>query len=241
MQRNIKKQRILLLISLCVSAQLFAGAPPIIPFEEGERFNLSLSKLNFNRVYVEGEKITQVSYPEGTFVVDKSELDVPESREGSVYLKPAFEAPLTVFFATDKGHHFSITVNADETYGKTLRLALRETTQRHYIRKDTSDVSLVDEVMESIKAGEIPKDFHRASVVSRPFYIKKDIKVSLEKEFIGKEYKAYVYRIENKAGHVIDLTPALFNNQKAESLSLSADTLNPKQIAYLYGLYPNEG
>ena len=118
-----KVQRILFLASLLCSGMATAGSiPSVISFEEGEQFNLSLSSINFNRVFVEGEKIIKLSYPERAFTVDKSEMDDPNSIEGSIYLKPAFDVPITLFLTTDKGHHFSLTITPNEAVGKTLKL-----------------------------------------------------------------------------------------------------------------------
>src|SRR3990167_4719347 len=119
---------------LLISSIVLAGTiPPVIQFEEGEQFNISLSHINFNRVFVEGEKITKLRYPMGTFVVDKSEFNNPDGSDGSVYLKPVFDAPITVFFATDKGHHFSFTIKSNESAGKTLQLLVKNQTQLKYV------------------------------------------------------------------------------------------------------------
>ena len=228
--------------SLLISSIVLAGTiPPVMQFEEGEQFNLSLSHINFNRVFVEGERITKLRYPTGTFVVDKSEFNNPESSDGSVYLKPVFDAPITVFFATDKGHHFSFTIKSDESSGKTLRLLVKNQTQLKYVKRDVPNISETDAVIAAMKAGEVPQHFKSIRIIPEPFYVKKDIKVILEKQYQGDRLSGYIYRIENKSSHEMALSTALFSHKKAEALSLSQDSLAPKQVAYLYGLYNNEG
>ena len=234
------KGLVLLALPLLFSQSVFAGAlPASIPFEDGEQFNLSLSGINFNRVFVEGEKITQLSYPAGAFAVDKSEMESSDGKEGSVYLKPMSDAPLTVFFTTDKGHHFSLSVKASETFGKTVRMSMKRQTAVRYVKADVADVSAVDEAMLAMKLGDVPKDFNVVRIKSRPFYVNKDIKVSLEKQYQGETLTGYVYRLENKAGPEVKLTTSLFSHKKADMLALSEDTLAPKKVAYLYGLYSN--
>ena len=228
--------------SLLVSSIVLAGTiPPVMQFEEGEQFNLSLSHINFNRVFVEGEKITKLRYPTGTFVVDKSEFNNSDASDGSVYLKPVFDAPITVFFSTDKGHHFSFTIKSDESSGKTLRLLVKNQTQLKYVKHDTPNMSETDAAIAAMKAGVVPQHFKSVRIIPEPFYVKKDIKVILEKQYQGDRLSGYVYRIENKSNHEMPLSTALFSHKKAEALSLSEDTLAPKQVAYLYGLYNNEG
>lgn len=232
----------LMLSMMLLGTFSFAGQiPVVIPFIEGEQLNVSLSRVNFNRVFVEGEKIVQVSYPQGGFDVDKSETSVPDLKEGSVYIKPMFDAELTVFFATDMGHHFSMTVKADDAFGKTLRLLSKNQKTLEYVKAPATEVTAIEEVMQAMIAGEIPRDFKNERVVPRSFYVKKDLKLSVEKLYRGENLTGYVYRIENKANHDVALTTALFANQKAESLSLSTDKLGIGQVAYLYGLYSNQG
>lgn len=235
------KYAIVLLSLLCSGITCAGAAPSVITFEEGEQFNMSLSSINFNRVFVEGETIVKLSYPQGSLTVDKSEMDKPDIVEGSVYIKPNFEVPITLFLTTDKGHHLSLTLTPDESSGKTLRLVARAQTKSNYVKSDTPDVSEVDEVMAAMKAGEVPKDFNVAPAISRPFYVKKDIKVTLEKRYLGTRFEGFIYRLENTSNHEIALTTDLFSNHSAQSLSLSDEQLQPKKTAYLYGLYSNEG
>jgi conjugal transfer pilus assembly protein TraK len=237
-----KVQRILFMASLLCSGMATAGSiPSVISFEEGEQFNLSLSSINFNRVFVEGEKIIKLSYPERAFTVDKSEMDDPNSIEGSIYLKPAFDVPITLFLTTDKGHHFSLTITPNEAVGKTLKLMAKTQTKLKFVKNDVSDLNQNEEVLAAMKAGEVPHDFHLERTLSRPFYIKKDIKVVLQKHYQGESLTGYVYSLENISNHEVALTTELFSNNKAQTLSLSDEHIAPKKVAYLYGLYSNEG
>lgn len=228
-------------LGILSSSLVFSGAPPlVIAFEEGEQFNLSLSNLNFNRVFVEGETITQLNYPEGSLTVDKSEMDKTESTESSVYLKPNFEVPITLFLTTNKGHHLSLTLTPGGAIGKTLRLVAKAPTKLNYVKSNTPDLTEVDEAIAALKAGETPKGFNEKNIIPSPFYIKKDIKVTLEKQYQGGGLTGYVYRLENKSKHEIALTTDLFSHRFAKRLSLSDETLLPKKVAYLYGLYSNQ-
>jgi conjugal transfer pilus assembly protein TraK len=244
MQPNIYSKAIksVFLTSLLCSGSATAEIKPsVIPFEEGSQFNVSLSNINFNRVFVEGEKIIKLSYPERAFTVDKSEMEDPNSTEGSIYLKPTFDVPITLFLTTDKGHHFSLTITPQEAVGKTLKFVTKRQTKLDFVNNNVGDLNQNEEVLAAIKAGEVPHDFHLKRTLSRPFYIKKDIKVILQKQYQGEALTGYVYRLENTSNHEIPLTTALFSNNKAITLSLSDEKIAPKKVAYLYGLYSNEG
>lgn len=235
-------------MALCLlgANTVFAGdLPSVLAFEEGEQFKVALSRINFNRVFVEGESIIKLSYPEQALTVDKSEMDKPDSKEASVYIKPNFETPITLFITTDKGHHLSLTLSPDESAGKTLRLALKTKTKLTYVKADVlepeSAVDVATEAMAAMKEGQVPNEFKVEAVKPRPFYLKKDIKVSLEKQYLGKDLMGYVYKLENRSNHEIEISTDLFANNLAKSLSLSQEHLAPKEVAYLYGLYGNQG
>ncbi len=237
-----KALRIMFLASLVCSGMATAGAiPSVISFEEGEQFNLSLSRINLNRIFVEGENIIKLSYPEKTFTVDKCEKDSPDCTYDSIYLKPVFDIPITLFLTTDKGHHFSLTITPNEAVGKTLKLVAKTQTKLKFVKNDVSDLNQNEEVLAAMKAGEVPHDFRLERTLTRPFYIKKDIKVVLQKLYQGESLTGYVYRLENTSNHEVALTTELFSNNKAQTLSLSDEHLAPKKVAYLYGLYSNEG
>ena len=240
MQNTIKQQGRVFLLGLMVSQALFAiDAPKAIAFEEGAHIEMSLSSMNYNRIFVEGETITDLRYTQGAFLVEKGDPQNTDSIEDSVYLKPLLNTPFTIFFTTDKKHHVSLTVKPDVSVGKTIRLVLKHQSTLRYVKRE-SDESQIDLAMAAMKAGESPKDYREERVIPRPFYVRKDIKVSLEKHYQGPELSGYVYRIENKSNHEIALSTALFSHKRAESLSLSDDSLKPKKIAYLYGLYRHE-
>lgn len=239
-----KTIKILFLTGFLCSGSATAGVmPAVISFEEGSQFNVSLSSINFNRIFVEGEKIIKLSYPERAFTVDKSEMDDQSSMEGSIYLKPAFDVPITLFVTTDKGHHFSLTITPQEAVGKTLKLVAKPQSKLNFVNNEVDDLNPNENeaVLLLMKEGKVPKDFHLERTYSRPFYIKKDIKVILQKHYQGEALEGYVYRLENTSNHEVALSTALFSNHKALTLSLSDERLLPKKVAYLYGLYRNEG
>lgn len=237
-----KVKQSFLLLGLCCSSLAFSGTPPaVIAFEEGERFDFTLSSINYNRVYVEGETIIKLSYPQGSISLDESEKERSDIEEKSVYIKPNFEVPVTLFVTTDKGHHFSLTLTPDETYGKTLRLIPKNQTRVAYVTPHVTEPSEHEAIMAAMKEGLNPKDFNAIPTVPRPFYVKKDLKVTLVKQYKGADLAGYVYKIENTSNHEIALSTDLFSHRKAQSLALSEEQLAPKKVAYLYGLYRNEG
>ncbi|ERH42685.1 hypothetical protein N751_16510 [Legionella pneumophila str. Leg01/11] len=106
------------LISLCIAylgCVTCAEAQTRLNVEENETIELTLSHSDFNRLFVEGDKITTLRYPEGT-------LRVENDKDGSVYLEVREEKPFTLFVTTERGTHFSALIKASEMTGQTIGL-----------------------------------------------------------------------------------------------------------------------
>lgn len=224
---------------LMLSASLFAGNTPVtMTFEEGEQFVLPLSQLNYNRLFVEGERIVKVSYPKGAFIVDQTQEAI-DDMDGSVYIKPMTDIELTVFITTNRLHHFSLTVKPNQTLGKTFRFVPKGVEKIARVMQRKAERYQADDAMSDIMNGKIPSGFREVSTQPNPFYLHKTLKLTLMKQYQGESSSAYVYRIENTADKALDLNPSLFANQKLMAVEFSENSLAPHQSAYLYGLYRN--
>lgn len=106
------------IISLCIvylGCVPFAKAQTRLNVEENETIELTLSHTDFNRLFVEGDKITTLRFPDG-------DLRVENDKDGSVYLEVREEKPFTLFVTTERGTHFSATIKASEMTGQTIGL-----------------------------------------------------------------------------------------------------------------------
>lgn len=90
-------------------------AQTILNVEENETIELNLSRTDFNRLFVEGDKITKIRFPEGN-------LSVENDKDGSIYLDVKEEKPFTLFVTTQSGSHFSATIKTGEMTGQTIGL-----------------------------------------------------------------------------------------------------------------------
>jgi len=222
-----------------ISSTLFAGIKPLgLRFEEGESFQFSLSKFNFSRIYVEGEKIVRVRVPQGTFVIEKAQMEPEEEAvsAGSVYMKPKFDAEITAYFTTDKGHHFSLRVKPDESAGKTIRMISMKPKPVIHWKKNEGYVQRLEQVMNSMLQDKKPEGFDGMSVSDKPFFVQKNLKVQLEKFYRGEKLTGYVYRVQNTAKQARTLKPSLFADIGVKAMVLTETHLNPHQSVYLYSI-----
>ncbi|KTC67800.1 type-F conjugative transfer system secretin TraK [Legionella bozemanae] len=232
----MKSLQILMLSSL-LSTSLHAGnTAATLKFEEGERFALSLSSLNFNRIDVEGERIVKVSFPEHSFIVEQS-FDAEDDLDGAVILKPLAHIPLTVYFTTNLNHHFSATISPTEDLGKTIKLVSKKLKGFDYAKAQEQSQYQHSDLMTALMEGTQPSGFQEVGIKPTTFRLHKQLKVTLVKQYRGKESSGYVYRIENQSNKPMELTPTLFEHPKLVTMELSEKMLQPSQTAYFYGIY----
>lgn len=227
----------LLVLSTLLSTTVYAGnTASTFKFEEGERFTLSLSSLNFNRIDVEGERITKVSFPEHSFIVEQSK-EVQDDLDGAVVLKPLAHIPLTVFFTTNRNNHFSVTISPSEDLGKTINFVSKKLKGFDYAQAKEKGQYQTSDLMTSLIEGAAPDGYQEITIKPTTFTLHKHLKVTLTKQYQGQGTSGYVYRIENQSKNAMELTPALFEHPKLVTMELSEKVLQPKQSAYFYGIY----
>jgi len=214
-----------------------AGSPLVTyKFEEGEQFNLALSSLNFNRIDVEGERIVKISFPEQAFIVELSKEEQGDV-DGAVVLKPLAHIPLTVYFTTNRNHHFSATVTPSEDLGKTIRFVSKQLKGFEFVESKAQEKYQASDVMSAMMEGLLPPGYREVSIKPDSFRLRKHLKVTLLKQYQGSDSAGYVYRVENQSNQNIELTPSLFENPKLMTMELSERVLQPGQAAYFYGIY----
>jgi conjugal transfer pilus assembly protein TraK len=81
--------------------------------KENETIELTLSRNDFNRFFVEDDKITTLRFPENY-------LGVENDKDGSVYVSVKYDKPFTLFVTTEKGTHFSAVIKLSDTLGQTI-------------------------------------------------------------------------------------------------------------------------
>ncbi|CEG59341.1 type-F conjugative transfer system secretin TraK [Legionella fallonii] len=227
----------ILVLSCVLLTSLHAGnTAALLKFEEGERFTLSLSSLNFNRIDVEGERIIKVSFPEHSFIVEQSK-ETEDDLDGAVVLKPLAHIPLTVYFTTSLNHHFSATISPTEDLGKTIKLVSKKLKGFDYAKAKEQSQYQNSDLMTALMEGTQPSGFQEVEIKPTTFRLHKQLKVTLVKQYRGKDSSGYVYRIENQSQKPMELTPTLFDHPKLVTMELSEKMLQASQTAYFYGIY----
>lgn len=242
-----------ILILALLSSSVFATTMPV---KDGENIDLVLSRINFNRLSVQDDQITEIRFLQGSFTVEKNEKpgETGEPRfNESIYLRPVFDDELTLFVETRKKHHFSIRVHSDEKTGKDIELVMTSLPKIWQPARADQDEKVdeeveadnvspsFDEIIADMEANQVPKGFDEVKVAGQPFYLRKNIKLKLEKTFKGNGLGGYVYRVENKDSRPIEIKNEWFlDNKNLRAIRLSENVLAPGESAWLYSVYSDE-
>jgi conjugal transfer pilus assembly protein TraK len=102
-------------IALALLSTVAMGANSI-PVKDNSDIALTLSQGNYNRLVVKNDKIMEAVFPPNAMAIKRDEQD------GSVYVMLSAANPFTLFLTTEAGRHFSVTLNGEESLGKTIEL-----------------------------------------------------------------------------------------------------------------------
>src|SRR5215212_8669243 len=140
------KAKITAFLSLMsLSFSLFGETPLHFSFIEGEKIKIELSSLEFNKIKVMGEDIIEVSFPDGAFAIEAPLNE--EQDDGSIYLKTQYDQPLTAFFTTNKGHHFSLLIGSKGNLSKTIELSNKKEERLHFAKLNSNNDSIAKDIM----------------------------------------------------------------------------------------------
>jgi conjugal transfer pilus assembly protein TraK len=204
-------------------------------FRDNTDLNVSLSDSNYNRLVVRGDKITQAHFPEGRMAI-KNEVD------GSLYVMVGSKEPFTLFLTTESGHHFSVTVNTEQSLGKTIEFisqtpvvariasAQDKVTQVQNLPGAQAITALMTSMIKTEQASGFELHHHYGKVIR----LQRGLILTPKITYTGLDLKGEVMEIYNGSTLPQDLMESWFTDKDVKAVSLSLTTLAPKQKAYLY-------
>lgn len=204
-------------------------------FRDNTDIPVALSDSNYNRLVVKGDKITQAHFPEGRMAIRNEE-------DGSLYVMLGSHEPFTLFLTTESGHHFSATVNAESSLGKTIEFVPQTAVPAHLAEvKATPNQSAkppmgdaIAHLMTSMISKDKPAGFDEKHHYGRVIRLQQGLMLTPKTTYQGLQLNGEVMEIYNGGKLPLDLNEAWFADNDVKAVSLSAITLAPKQKAYVY-------
>ena len=197
------------LVLMLFSVAFTSYAAKVQQFADNQNIEVQLSKLNYNRLFVANDVIKKAHF-------SKDALSIEYEADGSVFIDLLIAEPFTVFFSTEHGHHFSVTVNPIDELGQTVELIPNTpSVKAQKFEKKTAYEETVTKLIQAMMNNQIPAGYGG-------------------KQYMGDAYVGEVVTIYNRSKVPVKLDEAWFKTKDTRAIALSQSILAPKNSATLY-------
>ena len=204
-------------------------------FRDNTDLNVVLSDSNYNRLVVKGDKITQAHFPDGRMALRNEE-------DGSLYVMLGSHEPFTLFITTESGHHFSATVNAESSLGKTIEFVPQTSASAGLslakaalqMSPKPPMVDAISHLMMNMVNKEKPAGFDEKHHYGRVIRWQQGLTLTPKITYQGLQLNGEVIELYNAGKLPLDLNESWFADHDVKAVSLSATTLAPKQKTFVY-------
>ena len=221
-----------LFAGLLVLTTMNAYALTTQSFRDNTDVALSLSDSNYNRLVVRGDKITQAHFPEGS-------LGIKNEDDGSLYVMLSSTTPFTLFLTTESGHHFSATVSAEPTLGKTIEFVPQQAAPVRLVAQTAAPqtppyANAISTLMTNMIASKQQGGYDIKHHYGRVTRLQQGLVLTPKMTYTGLELNGEVMELYNGGKLPLDIQEAWFADENVKAVSVSASTLAPKQKATVY-------
>lgn len=238
---NMKPLSLALGIGLLASSAWAAK----VSIEDNKDIILNLSQNNYNRIFIENDRIAEAVFPESAMGLQKDETD------GSLYVMPSSDKPFTLFFSTDTGRHFSVTVQGEEALGKTFELVMPTIAVKAAPANVASKSPKKQQPAKQIPADTFNSKAPLALVdhmsANKPltgYTVKKQFGIAERWQqglslfprarWQGKDYLGEVIELYNGSSKPLKLAEDWFDDGRVRAMMLTGKTIEPKGRVMLY-------
>ena len=224
-------------IALALLSTVAIGANSI-PVKDNSDIALTLSQGNYNRLVVKNDKIMEAVFPPNAMAIKRDEQD------GSVYVMLSAAQPFTLFLTTENGRHFSVTLNGEESLGKTIELVLsspvvtaNKTNPIKAQPKTITQEAVPEAILAMLNHMEQKKPFADVSVKRQFGKVErwaKGLTLLPKESWDGKLLKGETIELYNGGKEPLDLAQEWFAKEGTLAIKFSQPSIKPGEKAMLY-------
>lgn len=225
------------IIALALFSTLVLGANSIV-VKDNSDIALTISQGNYNRLVVKNDKIMEAVFPPHAMAIKRDEQD------GSVYVMLSASNPFTLFLTTERGLHFSVTLNGEESLGKTIELvpvsSVVDASKTRGIKPNTKTIAQ-EAVPEAILAMLTHMEQHKpfADVSIKRQFGKaerwsKGLTLLPKELWDGKLLKGETIELYNGGKEPLGLSQEWFAKEGTLAIKFSKPSIKPGEKAMLY-------
>lgn len=209
-----------------------------VPVKDNNDIALTLSQGNYNRLVVKNDKIMEAVFPPNAMAIKRDEQD------GSVYVMLTAAQPFTLFLTTENGRHFSVTLNGEESLGKTIELVpsspVVTANKTNSVRTRTKTIpqeAVPEAILAMLTHMEQQKPFADVSVKRQFGKVErwsKGLTLLPKESWDGKLLKGETIELYNGGKESLDLTQEWFAKEGTLAIKFSQPSIKPGEKAMLY-------
>ena len=200
-------------------------AEKVLTFKENDNVALSISRDNFNRLLVAGDKITNLRFPQNY-------LSIENDKDGSVYLDAKDDRPFTLFVTTQKGRHFSATITLSQSQGQTIKFVPFKPKPKRLVTKSKPKLSHQTKLVRLIKAVEKEKNlagYTPSAANGKPVSLVPNLKSHFNYALENNHEIAQKFTLENRGWKPIRFDEKWFKNKETLALLVKSNVIYPHQ------------
>ncbi|HEO1455349.1 TPA: type-F conjugative transfer system secretin TraK [Legionella pneumophila] len=224
-------------IALALLSTVAMGANSIL-VKDNSDIALTLSQGNYNRLVVKNDKIMEAVFPPNAMAIKRDEQD------GSVYVMLSAANPFTLFLTTENGRHFSVTLNGEESLGKTIELVpsspvvtANKTNPIKTNPKTITQEAVPEAILAMLTHMEQQKPFADVSVKRQFGKVErwsKGLTLLPKESWDGKLLKGETIELYNGGKESLELAQEWFAKEGTLAIKFSKPSLAPGEKAMLY-------
>lgn len=218
------------IILMLASMTSFGGS---LSVKDNAEIALTLSQSNYNRIVIKDDKITEAVFPPNAMSIKQ------DAQDGSVYVMLGATNPFTLFLATEGGRHFSITLNAEESLGKTIELVPDKSMPAKALKVENPIIATNaahEAVLALLNHMEERKPFSDMVIKrqSRAEQWSEGLVFKPKETWDGKLLTGQIIELYNGGKAPLKLEQAWFATDTTLAIKFSKPTIAPKETALLY-------
>lgn len=224
-------------IALALLSTVTMGANSV-PVKDNSDIALTLSQGNYNRLVVKNDKIMEAVFPPNAMAIKRDEQD------GSVYVMLSAVNPFTLFLTTESGRHFSVTLNGEDSLGKTIELVplspIVTANKAKPITKSPKNITqeaVPEAILAMITHMEQQKPFADVRVKRQFGKVErwsKGLTLLPKESWDSKILKGETIELYNGGKESLDLTQEWFAKEGTLAIKFSQPSIKPGEKAMLY-------
>lgn len=224
-------------VALALLSTVALGANSI-PVKDNSDIELTLSQGNYNRLVVKNDKIMEAVFPPKAMAIKRDDQD------GSVYVLLATSNPFTLFLTTEAGRHFSVTLNGEDSLGKTIELIpsspVVTASKANSLKTNPKTISqevVPEAILAMLTHMEQQKPFADVSVKRQFNKVErwsKGLTLLPKESWNGKLLKGETIELYNGGKEPLELEQEWFAKEGTLAIKFSKPSIAPGEKAMLY-------